>query len=266
MLIYINDKLISFEKAKKIFPDKQYYWRCGIFETLRSYNGKIFKLEEHIERFFESAKSCGLQINKNKIEIKKILYKTLKANKLKDAYIRLSFNSGYFVVIAKEFKRYEDNLYKLGVKVITSTYRRENYFTYRMKSANFLESILGKTNANKEYFEIIFLNKEGYITEGTVSNIFIVKNNILITPPTFLGILEGITRNTVIEIAKKIKIKFMENIITLHNLYNADECFLTNTSLEIMPVVNIDGRIIKNSRVGEITNKLIKNFNTYVSY
>lgn len=238
----------------------------GVFETLRAYNGKPFMLEEHIARLLESSKTSGIKISLTKDELMKMVKTSLKKKGYKDAYIRVAVNSGRdgrtkFNIIVKEAKVYPEEFYTNGVSVITVATRKNIVESQnpKVKSSCFLNGILAKLEGLK-HFESIILAKNGLITEGSVSNIFIVKGNAIFTPPTYLGILNGITRSVVLKLAKKKKNAIYEIPFTRHELFNADECFLTNTSVEIMPVVNCDGRKIGSGRPGLITNMLRGDF------
>jgi len=274
--IYINGKFYPESRAKVSVFDHGYLYGDGVFETLRSEGGEVFKLDEHLNRLFNSAQTIKLRVPLTKEEIKEAVKETLKKNRLKSAYIRVSLSRGRgelglspkscsspnLVIIAKGPKGYPLKLYQKGVEVITVSTRRSDpaMLFPNIKCANFLWGILAKIEAEqRDAFEAILLNSKGEVTEGTVSNIFIVKESILITPPTYVGILEGITRNCVIELAKKIGIEVKEEIITCYDLYTADESFLTNTSLGIMPVVKVDGRVIGKGKPGKITRRLIVN-------
>lgn len=244
----------------------------GIFESLRTYNGKIFKFQEHLQRLKQSAKALNLNLPPPS-KIKREILKELKKVGPEEAYIRVSFSPNGIpyakhrekerdlTVIVKPCPVYPEEYYENGVEVLTVPTQRNipSAVEPRIKSENFLGGILAKIES-KGAFEAILLNKDGYITEGTVSNIFIVRELILITPPSYLGVLEGITRRFVMEIAGKIGISVEEKPFTRYNLYNADECFLTNTSMEIMPVKRVDGRIIGNGKPGMLFSGLRKEF------
>lgn len=271
--IYINGKFYPESRAKVSVFDHGYLYGDGVFETLRADGGRVFKLDEHLNRLFNSAQTIKLKIPLTKEEIKEAVKETLKKNRLKSAYIRVSLSRGRgelglspkgcsspnLVIIAKKPKGYPPELYQRGVEVITASTRRSSppMLFPGIKCTNFLWGILAKIEAEQRgAFEAILLNSQGEVTEGTVSNIFIVKESILITPPTYAGILEGITRNCVIELAKKMGIGVKEETITSYDLYTADESFLTNTSLGIMPVVKVDGRVISKGKPGKITQRL----------
>src|SRR3989339_510952 len=271
MKIFINGKFYSKKAAKISIFDHGYLYGDGIYETMRSSNGIVFKVDEHIERLFHSAKMIYLDIPYSREEIKKTIYKTLKVNKLKNAYIRMSFSRGFgeigldpelcekptFAIIAKKFIPYPKEYYKNGVKIIVAKTKRNHpeSISPEIKSTNFLNNILAKIEAKKQNaFEAIMLNLEGFVAEGTISNIFIVKKGILTTPSLKCGILDGITRKYILENAKKLKIKVKETNLSINDLYTADECFITNTSLGVMPVRFINDKSVKFN--GDVINKL----------
>ncbi|MDD5687446.1 MAG: branched-chain-amino-acid transaminase [Elusimicrobia bacterium] len=275
MKIFINGRFYSKKNAKISVFDHGFLYGDGIYETMRSYNNIVYKIDEHISRFFKSAGLISLKIPFSKQYIKKSVYQTLKINKLKDAYIRMSLSRGEgeigldpalcpkptFVIIVKKFKPYPREFCEKGIKIIIAKTRRNHpaALNPEIKSTNFLNNILAKIEAkNKNAFEAIMLNIEGFVTEGTISNIFIVKNNVLKTPSIKCGILDGITRKYILKIAKSLRIKTKESFLKPKDLYTADECFITNTSLEIMPVSLIDNKKIM--VVGKITKELIGNF------
>ncbi|KPK42229.1 MAG: hypothetical protein AMJ78_03180 [Omnitrophica WOR_2 bacterium SM23_29] len=238
----------------------------GVFETMRAYNGRMFMLEEHITRLLESSKTSGIKISLRRDALKAMLKSALKKKGYKDAYIRFAvyadkFGRAKYHIVVKEAKIYPKTFYTKGVCVVTAATRRSAVESQnpKIKSSCFLNGILAKIEG-LEHFESIMLNRKGLITEGSVSNIFIVKDRKIFTPPTHLGVLCGITRNVVLRLAKKKGIGVYENPFTRHELFNADECFLTNTSMEVMPVVNCDGRKIGNGKPGLVTNMLKDEF------
>ena len=281
MLIYLNGKFVPEEDAKVSVFDHGFLYGDGIYETLRAYDGKIFRCKEHIERLFQSARLIELNIKKTKKEIEDSLYASLNANNLKDAYIRLSITRGYgeigldpelcpvptMIIIVKEFKGHPEELYKKGIEIAIVPIRRNHpeALNPRIKSNNFLNNILAKIEAKKRgAFEGIMLSHNGYVCEGTTSNMFMAKAGALITPTIDLGLLEGITRSVVIEVAGKMDIKVEEKVFTPAELYSADECFITSTTLEVMPVVKVDERLIGNGIPGGITKGLAQGFKDLV--
>ncbi len=282
MKIYIDGKYYDKDDAKISVFDHGLLYGDGVFEGIRVYNGKIFKLKEHVKRLYESAKAIMLEITVSQDEMEKLLLDAVRVNEKKDGYIRLIITRGdgnlgmdpfscpksRIIIIVGDIQLYPAELYEKGIGVITSTFRRipQQCLDTRIKSLNYLNNILAKIEARKQsYFESIMLNIQGYVTECTGDNLFIVKNGMLATPSKSTGALEGITRNTVIEIAGSAGLRVDEANLTLFDLYNADECFLTGSGAEIIPVTNIDARIIGSGKPGEITLKIIREFRRLVS-
>lgn len=244
----------------------------GVFESMRSYNSRIFKLDEHINRLWESCKSTNIELRISKEKLKKNINNRLKVSNLKDAYIRVAARhpalqdtkGAKINIIIKNPKIYPDNFYRDGIKVTTVTTKKNhpNAQNPKIKSSDFLGGILANLENidKKDITELILLNRNGLVAEGTVSNLFIVKDGLIITGPSYLGILEGITRNCVIDLAKKMNIEVLEIPFTRHQLYNADEAFLTNTSFGIMPVSEVDSRKIGTGKPGELTKKFMERF------
>jgi branched-chain amino acid aminotransferase len=278
MKIFLDGKLVEKKDAKVSVFDHGFLYGDGIFEGIRAYNGRIFRLKEHLERLWASAKAINLEIPIHKKEMEKALIKTLLANKLNDAYIRLIVTRGCgdlgldprnsakpsIVIITDKIKIYSEEFYEKGMEVVTVSTRRirQDSLSPNIKSLNYLNNILAKMQAVKSgVAEAIMLNAEGYVVECSADNIFIVKNEILYTPSGSDGALIGITRDAVIELAKnKSKILVKEGPISLYDVYTADECFLTGTAAEVVPVVAVDSRSIGDGKPGKITGKLIKEF------
>lgn len=278
LVIYLNGEFVDEEEAKISVFDHGVLYGDGVFEGIRAYNGRVFRLSQHIDRLYESAKSILLDIGMTKEEMSEALLETLRRNNLRDAYIRLVVTRGKgdlgldprmcskptVFIIAAQIQLYPEELYEKGLEVVTVPTRRNivEGVNPRIKSLNYLNNILAKIEANLAgVSEAIFLNNEGYVTECTGDNIFIVKNGEVITPPPFLGILEGVTRNSILEIAEKLGYRTAEKVFTRHDLYVADECFLTGTAAEVVPVVKVDGRVIgEDGKPGKITATLIREF------
>ena len=275
--IYIDGKFYPKEEAKISVFDHGFLYGDGVFEGIRAYNGRVWKLDEHLERLYESAKAIMLPIPLTIEETKEATLETLRRNDLHDAYIRLVVSRGAgdlgldprkcpkpcVVVIADKIVLYPEELYNTGLKVVSVATRRNHNeaLSPRIKSMNYLNNILAKIEANLHgYPEVIMLNSEGYVVEGTGDNIFIMKKGVLMTPPPYAGILEGITRNTIMDIARVNGIPVEERLFNRHELYNADECFLTGTAAEAIPVVEADGRVIGDGKPGSVTNQLIRAF------
>ena len=278
MKVYINGKFYDKKDAKISVFDHGLLYGDGVFEGIRSYNRLVFKLKEHIDRLFESAHTIMLEIPLTKEQMIKAIITTLKENNLKDAYIRLVVTRGEgdlgldprkcighstVIIIADKIVLYPEKLYKEGLEIITVPTIRNlpEALNPQIKSLNYLNNILAKIEAtNAGFDEAIMLDSLGYVAECTGDNIFIVKRNHLYTPPQCMGTLRGITRDTVLEIARIDKILVHEHVLTRHEVYISDECFLTGTAAEIIPVVKVDGRIIGNGKPGKLTLGLIKKF------
>ncbi len=270
--VYLNNKLVPKAKAKISVFDHGFLYGDGVYETLRAYKGIVFKIDEHIERLFCSASMIDLKINKTPDKIKNAVYKTIRTNGHYDAYIRISISRGpgplgldielcpkpTFLIISNVFKGHPGQYYKKGVKIAIVDVRRnlKEALNPKIKSHNFLNNILAKIEAKKRgAYEAIMLNHRGYIAEGTITNIFFVKNNILYTPSPDVGILDGITRRIILDVAKELKIKTREGKFKRRDIYRADEVFISNTTMEIMPVSEVDNIRIRTG-TGKITGKL----------
>ncbi|MFZ3101563.1 MAG: branched-chain-amino-acid transaminase [Desulfitobacteriaceae bacterium] len=277
IVIYCNGEFVPETEAKVSIFDHGFLYGDGIFEGIRAYNGRVFKLPEHLKRLYESAKSIKLKIEIPVEEMQEIVLETLRRNGLKDAYIRLVVSRGKgdlgldptncprsaVYCIADQIKLFSPSMYEIGLEVKTVAIRRNNpdSLNPRIKSLNYLNNILAKIEAREAgVMEAVMLNQDGYVAEGTGDNIFIYKEGVLLTPPIYAGILEGITRNSVLEIARRIGIEAKEELFTRHDLYTAEECFLTGTAAELIPTVKIDGREIGQGTPGEIFKKLLVEF------
>jgi branched-chain amino acid aminotransferase len=278
MKIYINGKFYDKDNAKVSVFDHGLLYGDGVFEGIRSYNCRVFKLNEHIDRLFESAQSIMLKIPLAKSELIKAVLATLRANKLENAYIRLVVTRGVgdlgldprkcdqgatIIIIADKIALYPQKLYRDGLEIVTVPTVRNlpEALNPQIKSLNYLNNILAKIEAaNAGCDEAIMLDSLGYVAECTGDNIFVVKNGHLYTPPQCMGTLRGITRDSILEIARKNKISAHEHVITRHEVYISDECFLTGTAAEVIPVVKVDGRIIGQGKPGKSTLNLMKKF------
>jgi len=275
--VYINGELINKEDAKVSVFDHGFLYGDGVFEGIRAYGGKVFKMKEHIDRLYSSAAAIELTIPMSKQEYAAAIEYTLKANNLNDAYIRAVVSRGIgllglnpricehaaVVIITDSIALYPPELYENGLEVVTvSTVRNHpNALDPRIKSLNYLNNILAKIEAlNAGVMEAIMLNSHGYVTECTGDNIFIVTSANLVTPPPSAGILEGITREVVMDLARQAGITVLERNLTRYDVFTADECFLTGTAAEIIPVVKVDGRDVADGKPGAITLKLLESF------
>ena len=277
MLIYLDGKLVKKEDAKVSVFDHGLLYGDGVFEGIRSYNCLVFKLKEHMDRLYASAQGISLKIPMKKEEMTKAIITTLKANKLKDAYIRLVVTRGKgdlgldpnncskptVFIITDKIALYPADLYKKGLRIVTVPTRRNipEALNPQIKSLNYLNNILGKIEAVRAgVSEAVMLDQNGFVTECTGDNIFMIKNKTLLTPPVHAGVLNGITRLVVLTLASKVGLKAQESILSRFDLFTADEVFLTGTAAEIIPVVEMDGRMIGDGSVGSDTLKLTLEF------
>lgn len=277
MIIYSNGKFVDSQDAQISIFDHGFLYGDGVFEGIRAYNGKVFKLKEHIDRLYESANVILLDIGVTRKEMMEIVVETIRQNNLTDAYVRLIISRGVgdlgldprkcpesgIYCIAGSIALFPQTMYDAGLEIVTVSTRRNNLnaLNPRIKSLNYLNNILAKIEANRAgVMEALMLNQEGYVCEGTGDNIFMVKDGVLITPPISAGILRGITRDTVIELAKRDGIPVAEELFTLHDVYTADECFLTGTAAELIPVINVDSRSIADGKPGPMFKKLLSEF------
>lgn len=277
MLIYLNGKMVEKDKAVVSIFDHGLLYGDGVFEGIRSYEGLVFKLKEHIDRLYRSAEAIQLKIPMTKDLVAKAVIDTLKANGLKSAYIRLVVTRGpgdlgldprkcklsTIFIITDKIKLYPAEYYQNGLEIITAKTRRNLTAALdpKIKSLNYLNNILAKIDAIKAGTEeAIMLTYNNYVAECTGDNIFMVKSGKLFTPPTDVGALEGITRAAVMELAEKGGIPFEGKMLKLEDFYAADEVFLTGTAAEIIPVTVIDKKKINGGKPGVITTRLMNEF------
>jgi branched-chain amino acid aminotransferase len=277
MKVYINGKFYSEKNSKISVFDHGLLYGDGVFEGIRAYHGRVFKLKEHIDRLFYSAKAILLNIPMSKQQLMDATVETCRKNNLNDGYVRLVVTRGagtlglnpnrcsnpQVIIIADTIQLYPASLYKKGMEIVTvaTTRNHHNAVNPAIKSLNYLNNILAKIEANTAgYEEAIMLNSEGYVAECTGDNLFIIKDNQMFTPSLSSGALHGITRQTSIDLVGELGVPTSEPNLTRYDLYNADECFLTGTGAEIVPVVKIDERKIGNGKPGKITKKLVKSY------
>lgn len=277
MKIFMNGQLIDKDKAVISVFDHGLLYGDGVFEGIRAYDRLVFRLKEHIDRLYRSADAIELKIPMTKIEMIDAVIATLKANDLKDAYIRLVITRGpgdlgldprkckkaTIFIIADKIKLYPAEFYKKGLAIVTATTRRNlpQALDPRIKSLNYLNNILAKIDAIKSGTEeAIMLTYDDHVAECTGDNIFAISKGELLTPPASLGALEGITRDAVIGIARNIDMPFYEKMLKMDDIYGADEIFLTGTAAEIIPVIQIDGRKIGSGVPGRATLRLMEEF------
>ncbi len=274
MQIYIDGKYFDERNARVSVFDHGLLYGDGIFEGIRAYNGRVFKLKEHIDRLFYSAKAILLKIPMSHEDLMAAVVEACRRNKIRDGYVRLVVTRGVgtlglnpnrcknpsVIIIADKIQLYPPALYQKGMEIVTVPTVRNLHSALNpaIKSLNYLNNILAKIEAaNAGCEEAILLNAEGFVSECTGDNVFIVKEGQLFTPPLSAGALYGITRRVVMEIASDAGIKVSEPNLTRYDLFNADECFLTGTGAELVPVVKIDGRVIGNGKPGPITMRLV---------
>ena len=279
--IYISGKYFDKDNAKISVYDHGLLYGDGVFEGMRAYSGNVFRMTEHIDRLYESALAICLKIPMSKSDMIAAVNKTLEINSLKDAYIRLVVTRGagslgldpnrtsdpQIIIIADHIALYDPKFYEEGLKIITASTIRNHpaALSPRIKSLNYLNNIMAKIEGLQAgCMEAIMLNHKGEVAECTGDNIFIVKRGELLTPPKDAGILEGITRNAILELAQSLNIPTKEISLTRHDLFVADECFLTGSAAEVIPVVSIDNRSIHDGCVGPVTKKLMSEFKKLV--
>jgi len=282
MKIYMNGKLVPQKQAKVSVFDHGLLYGDGVFEGIRAYNGRVFKLEEHVARLYDSATAIGMQIPMTQAGMVKAVVRTCKANKTHNGYIRLVVTRGVgtlglnpflcskpqVIIIAADIQLYPKKLYDDGLRVVTSGTLRNlpEAVNPRIKSLNYLNNILAKIEAiNCGCIEAIMLNAGGAVAEATGDNVFAVKGNTIQTPPVDEGILDGITRNTVIALAQEAGLTVQQSRMSRYDLYTADEVFLTGTAAEVIGVVDIDSRSIGDGKPGPVTRRLVKAFRKLAS-
>jgi len=277
MKIYIDGDFYAKEDAKISVYDHGLLYGDGVFEGIRIYNGSIFRLKEHIKRLYLSAGAILLDIGMTPDEMATAVQQTVLANEKQDGYIRLVVTRGVgnlglnpftckkasVIIIVDDIQLYPEEHYENGISIITSSVRRipPDSLDPRIKSLNYLNNILAKTEAIQAgCLEALMLNQQGYVAECTGDNIFYIKDGTLYTPASSQGALQGITRAVVIEAAEKTGIVFQEAATTTYDIYTADECFLTGTAAEMIPVVTVDGRTIGSGTPGNLTQTLKQAF------
>jgi branched-chain amino acid aminotransferase len=275
--VHISGKLYDKDDAKISVYDHGFLYGDGVFEGLRSYGGRVFRLEQHLDRLWKSARAISLQIPLSREALAAAVNDTLRTNGIQDGYIRLVVTRGagelgldpnrtshpQVVIIADHIKLYPEELYRKGLEIVTASTIRNHpaALNPRIKSLNYLNNILAKIEGLQAgCIEALMLNHKGEVAECTGDNVFLVQSGTLLTPPIDAGILEGITRAAVIELAEQAGLEVREVPLTRHDVYIADECFLTGTAAEVIPVVKVDGRQIGAGAPGPITRDLIERF------
>ena len=280
-IVFMNDRLVPEDEARVSVFDHGLLYGDGVFEGMRSYSGRVFRLDAHIDRLWESAQAICLKIPLTKEAVAQAVNDTLAANGLADGYVRLLVTRGagtlgldpnrtknpQVIVIADTISLYPREHYEKGLRIVTAATQRTQpaALSPRIKSLNYLNNIMAKLEGLQAgCVEALMLNHKGEVAECTGDNIFAVRKGLLLTPPPDAGILEGITRGAVMDLARSAGIDCREATLTRHDLYTAEECFLTGTAAEVIPVVEIDGRSIGTGRPGPVTAKLLAAFHALV--
>ncbi len=275
--VWINGKLFDKADAKVSVYDHGLLYGDGVFEGLRVYAGKVFRLDEHIRRLYESARSIALEIPMTPAALSAAVVETVRVNAKVEGYIRLVITRGagslgldprkttdpQVIIIVDDIALYPAEIYEQGLEIVTAATIRNhpNAVNPRIKSLNYLNNILAKIEAIRAgCLEAIMLNANGEVAECTGDNLFLIKRGQLLTPPLHAGILEGVTRNAVLELARAAGIPTHEMTLTRHDVYAADECFLTGTAAEVIAVVKVDGRVLGNGKPGPLTRQLRERF------
>lgn len=281
-VVYLDGEFVPVQEAKVSVFDHGLLYGDGVFEGIRAYNGRVFRLVEHVDRLYDSAKAIALEIPLSKQEFIDAILETLRRNGMREGYIRPVVTRGTgdmgldprrcrqptVIIITTQLQLYPREHYENGLDLVTVSTRTKTAagLSPAIKSLNYLNNILGKIEANRAgVLEGLMLNEEGYVAEATADNIFIVRRGSLFTPPVYEGILVGVTRGVVMELARKENTPVCEERLTRHQVYIADECFLTGTGAEIIPVVSIDARKIGDGKVGPITKRLLARFREAVN-
>jgi branched-chain amino acid aminotransferase len=277
LTIYVDGEFLPESEAKVSVFDHGLLYGDGIFEGIRFYNGRVFRLEEHFERLWDSARSICLEIPMSRREMTEALLETIRQNDLREGYIRLLVTRGVgnlglnpaqckrpsIIIIATSIALYPEKAYRSGLTVVTCATRRTNPASLNpaVKSLNYLNNVMARIEANiAGADEALMLNDEGYVAECTADNVFVIKRGEIFTPPISAGALRGITRAVVFEIAAELGLKVSEVNLTRHDVFVADECFLTGTAAEVIPVIKADDRAIGMGKPGPISTRMIARF------
>ena len=277
-LVYLNGKFVPKWEAKVSVFDHGLLYGDGVFEGIRAYSGRVFRLDEHLQRLYRGARAILLEVGMTHEELREAVLESLRVNNLQDAYIRLVVTRGIgdlgldprkcsqgctVFIIADAIQLYPEQMYQEGLELITVTTRRNDVTALNpaIKSLNYLNNILAKIEVVQAgLHEGLMLSADGYVAEATGDNIFLCTRGRLVTPPTSIGILDGITRDAVMQLAPEMGIVVEEKLLTQYDVYIADECFLTGTAAEIIPVVKVDGRLIGDGKPGPVTRELMARF------
>ena len=281
LVTYVNGAFVPKEEAKISVYDHGYLYGDGIFEGIRAYGGRVFRLEQHLDRLYDSARFLMLEIPLSRDEMREAILETVRRSGLRDAYIRPIISRGVgdlgldprkcraatVVIIVDTIQLYPKEAYERGLRTVTATTRkiRPDALSPQAKTLNYLNNIMARLEANQAGVdEAIMLTGDGYVSECTADNLFLVRRGEIWTPPAFLGILKGVTREAVMTLARALEIPVLEKVFTLHDVYTADECFLTGTGAEVGPVTEVDARPIGTGRPGPISLRLTQAFRELV--
>jgi branched-chain amino acid aminotransferase len=282
LVTYINGRFVPKEEATVSVYDHGFLYGDGVFEGIRAYNGRIFKLEAHVDRLFESAHTLGIAMPLGREEMTRAIVETVRRSGLRDAYIRPVVSRGpgdlgidprkcprpTVVIIVDVIQMYPEEAYRRGLRMITASTRARpvDVLNPRIKTCNYLNNIMARIEVNLAGVdEGLMLTTQGYVSECTADNVFIVKKGRVLTPSAHLGILQGITRQTVLDLCETLRIPASEQVLTLHDMYAADECFLTGTGAELGPVVQLDGRTIGTGQPGPVSLRILTAFRDLAS-
>ena len=280
--VFLDGEFVDSEEAKVSVFDHGLLYGDGIFEGIRLYQGCVFKLEEHLERLECSAKAILLDLPWSRRQLRDWICQACRVNGLTDGYIRVVVTRGVgnlglspktcikpsLIIIADHLRLYPDEYYEKGLKIITGPTRRTSAAALSpgIKSLNYLNNIIAKMEADRlGYIEALMLNEQGYVAECTGDNVFVLRRGRLSTPPSHAGALKGITRRVVIEIAEELNVPLKEENLTRYDIWVSDECFLTGTAAEVVPVVEVDGRKIGSGKPGEVTARFLAAFRSKVA-
>lgn len=275
--IFLNDKIIDIDKGCISVTDSGFLYGAGLFETMRSYNGVVFSLEDHLDRLFSSAEALSIKIDYNREYITDAIYQVLKVNNLTDARLRLTISGGpmslseekqhtTLLITATQLQPYPKEYYEKGVLVVLCPYRQNpNDPTCGHKTTSYFPRMLALQAAHqKRAAEALWFTIDNRLAEGCVSNVFLVKDSVVYTPPLYTPVLAGIARNTVCRLALKNSIKLVEKNLTINEVLGADEIFLTNVIMQVMPVVQVEKHTVSQGKVGEMTKQLLTIFQEFV--
>jgi len=277
LVTYVNGRFVPKEEATISAYDHGFLYGDGVFEGIRAYHGRIFKLDEHVDRLFESAHTLGIQIPMSRPQMIEAIVETVRRSGLQDAYIRPVVSRGpgdlgidprkcsraTVVIIVDVIQLYPVEAYQRGLRLITTSTRQRplDVLNPRIKTCNYLNNIMARMEVNlMGVDEGLMLTTQGCVAECTADNIFIADAGRVLTPPAHIGILQGVTRQTVLDLCAQLGIPATEQMLTLHDMYTADECFLTGTGAELGPVVQLDGRTIGTGKPGPVTLRILAAF------